>query len=198
MRNNLLAGSVAAILLCAPGIVAAQDKADQATKEDLKKTDPLPPATGRNLPEQAGTTEPSSKVKTSEDENVFANGVLAVPGAQTDVDTAPAKFSQRTTADDSLPIIGYRMKLLSPEQRQEILQGLTAPNAQALSPGSNEGYAVIGRGVPAGVGFQALTPVPADLATKFTELRGTGFMNSDGKVVIVDLDNNLVVGVLGG
>ena len=33
---------------------------------------------------------------------------------------------------------------------------------------------------------------------KFPGLRGTAFMRAGGKVLVVDLDNNLVVGVLEG
>jgi hypothetical protein len=89
----------------------AQGAPDAKTTQDLKKEDPLPPATGRNLSEQAGTTEPGSKVETSKDENVFVNGVLSVQGALADVDTAPSKFSERTAADDRLPIVGYRLSI---------------------------------------------------------------------------------------
>ena len=44
----------------------------------------------------------------------------------------------------------------------------------------------------------ALTAVPQTLTDKFTELRGTAFMRSAGKLVIVDPKNNVVVGVLEG
>jgi hypothetical protein len=54
------------------------------------------------------------------------------------------------------------------------------------------------REVPAGVALTALSPVPQALADKFTELRGTTFMRSAGKIVIVDPKNNLVVGLLEG
>lgn len=166
---------------------------DHGTKEELKKTDPVPPATAPRPSEQAGTTEPSSKAESAKDENVFRNGVLAVPGAPVDADTAPAKFSERSAADDQLPIIGYRMKLLSPEQGREIADRLSSSTR-----GAADGHAVVGREVPSQIAAQALTPVSTELSAKFAELRGTGFMKSDGKVVIVDLDNNLVVGVLGG
>lgn len=166
---------------------------DPSTKEELKKTDSVPPATAPRPSEQAGTTEPSSKVESSKDENVFRNGVLAVPGATVDVDTAPAKFSARSAADDRLPTIGYRMKLLSAEQSREIAERLSSSTRWAV-----DGHAVVGREVPSQVAAQAIAAVPAELSAKFAELRGTGFMKSDGKIVIVDLDNNLVVGVLGG
>jgi hypothetical protein len=175
----------------------AQGAPDAKTTQDLKKEDPLPPATGRNLSEQAGTTEPGSKVETSKDENVFVNGVLSVQGALADVDTAPSKFSERTAADDRLPIVGYRLRHLSVDQRREIARGLTVPRPNALSPSELGGFATIGRELPGPVAMQALTPVPSALAQKYPELKGAGYMSSDNKTIIVDLDNNLVIGVLG-
>jgi hypothetical protein len=38
--------------------------------------------------------------------------------------------------------------------------------------------------------------MPESLASKFPGLRGTGFMRTAGKVLVVDLDNSRVVGVL--
>ena len=45
--------------------------------------------------------------------------------------------------------------------------------------------------------MQALTPIPQSLAQKYPELKGAGYMSSDNKTIVVDLDNNLVIGVLG-
>jgi hypothetical protein len=39
-------------------------------------------------------------------------------------------------------------------------------------------------------------PVPDTVATKSTELRGAGYMGTAGKLVLVDLDNQLVIGEL--
>ena len=101
MNNRLSVVALAAICL-AVNPAWSQDAASGKAKNELKKEDSVPPATGRNLSEQAGTTEPSSKVKSGTDEDIFVNGVLTVPGAPTDVDTAPSKFSERTAADDRL------------------------------------------------------------------------------------------------
>src|SRR5262249_44360028 len=71
-------------------------------QEEIKKQDRVPPATAPHLTEQSGKTEPSAKVQgTSPQPNaVFVNGMLEVPGASKDMDTAPAKYSARTNADD--------------------------------------------------------------------------------------------------
>lgn len=174
-----------------------QDKSSdgQAIKE-IQKQDTVPPATGRTLPEQAGTTEPSSKVPTTNpNPNVFVNGVLSVPGAMTNVDTAPAKFSARTNADDQVPIAGYRLKHLTSEQRSEIVQALVS-HREAPAAGDNGAHATIGAEIPSSVAEAKLTPMPESLTDKFPGLKGTGFMRMAGKVLIVDLDDSRVVGVL--
>ena len=108
------------------GFGLAQDKGDPSKVEALQKQDTVPPVAGKNLSEQAGTTEPSSQVKgTSASADVFVNGVLAVPGAPTEVHTAPAKFSTRTAADDQLPTATYRLRHLTDDQRREIHQQLS-------------------------------------------------------------------------
>src|SRR5215470_10834818 len=105
------------------GVSLAQTPS-QARTEDIKKQDPVPPATDPKLSEQAGTTEPGAKVQATNPNQVFVNGVLAVPGASTDVDTAPAKHSARTDQDDQIPIAGYRLKKLDTQQLQQIAQEL--------------------------------------------------------------------------
>ena len=55
--------SLALALVGSIGFTLAQDKVDQSKAQELKKQDTVPPATGRNLPEQAGTQEPSSRCR---------------------------------------------------------------------------------------------------------------------------------------
>jgi hypothetical protein len=193
-----LATAIAISAIMAP--VLAQQPVDGKTKEELKKVDPVPPATAPKLSEQAGTTEPSAKVEgTNSNPNaVFENGVLTVPGALTDVDTAPAKHWARTNADDQIPIAGHRLKNITAEQLRHISQELLSQrNAPSTSPVEGN-FAVIGAEIPAPVAFEALIPVPDTLSTRFAELRGTAYLRSAGKIVIVDRDNNIVVGVLEG
>jgi len=197
MQSLVAALAISLTMLAGAGAVQAQAPAAQNT-EAIKKQDPVPPATEPKLSEQAGTTEPGAKVPaTNPDPNaVFVKGVLAVPGASTDVDTAPAKYWARTNADDQISIAGYRLKKLDAQQRQLIAQELASQRDAPTASPAGASYAVIGAEVPAGVALTALSPMPQGLADKFTELRGTTFMRSAGKIVIVDPKNNLVVGLL--
>jgi hypothetical protein len=198
MHKFLLALAIAMVIGTSDAPVVAQQPVDGKTKEELKKADPVPPATAPKASEQAGTTEPSAKVEgTSPDPNaVFQKGVLTVPGASTDVDTAPAKHWARTNADDQISIAGYRLKMLTADQLQQISRELNSQrDAPSTSPVDGD-FAVIGAEVPGPVAMQALSPVPDTLTSRFVELRGTAYMRSAGKIVIVDCDNNIVVGVL--
>ena len=110
-----------AALLGECGLASAQDKVDEKATQELKQVDPVPPATGKTLPEQAGTQEPSTKGKGHDSSTaVFVNGMLAVPGAATDSQTAPAKYSARNAEIDKLPTVAFRLRGLADAQKREI------------------------------------------------------------------------------
>lgn len=131
---------------------------------------------------------------------VFINGALAVPGAPTDGETVPSKYSSRNAASDRLPIAAFRLKSLTDDQRREIYERLTGGRQPlALSPGQAEApHAMVGAEIPADVALRDFTPMPAPLAASFPELRGTVFMRSEGKVLLIDPSNRIVIGVLPG
>src|SRR5258708_40156403 len=56
--------------------------------------------------------------------DVFVNGALAVPGAPTESDTVPAKFSAKNAADDELITVAYTFKTLTADQRRAIYPAL--------------------------------------------------------------------------
>jgi hypothetical protein len=132
--------------------------------------------------------------------HVLVNGALAVPGAPTDVDTIPSKYSARNAASDRLPTIAFRLESLTDDQRREIYEQLTGTRQPlALSPGQADGpYAVLGAEIPAELALDAVTPVPEALAARLPQLRGTAFMRSAGRVLLIDATNRTVIGVLPG
>ena len=178
--------------------VTAQQPVDGDKKAEIKKQDTVPPATSPR--EQIGTTDPSSAIpRTNADPNsVFVKGVLAVPGALTDVDTAPAKHWQRTDADDQIPIAGYRLKNLPPKAMGEIADQLKSQRAAPEASAAGGEYAVVGAEIPSGVAQESLVPIPESLSEAYPELRGTAYMRSAGKILIVVRNNSIVVGVLEG
>ena len=199
MPRLLLSTALALAVAGGAGYALAQGSVPQAQSDDLKKQDSVPPTTGKNAPEQAGTQEPSSKAPSAKNPDVLTDGALTARGSPADVDTVPGKFSARTAADDQLPIAAYRLKHLTQDQRNEIVQGLGSQSAAASGPGgSNDAYAIVGAEIPSTVALQGFTAMPEVLTGKFPSLRGTAFLRAAGKVLIVDLDNSLVVGVLEG
>jgi len=177
----------------------AQDKVDPSTTQELKKQDTVPPATSPKRSEQAGTQEPSSKVQgTSTIADVLVNGMLTAPGAPTDVQTTPAKFSARAAADDQLPIAAYRLRHLTDDQRREIYQQLSSETGAVFRPAAanDEDRPIVGALVSADVALNKLSPIPKALAAKFSELRDATFTGSAGGLLLVDPVNRLVIGVL--
>ena len=98
--------------------------------------------------------------------------------------------------DDQIPIAGYRLKHLTADERNEIIQGLGSQRDG--TPGSPRRTTmltpIVGAEIPSRIALQGLTAMPDALTAKFPGLRGTAFMRAGGKVLVVDLDNSLVVG----
>jgi hypothetical protein len=99
-----------------------------------------------------GKEEPSSHAETAkpQDSAALINGALAVPGAATDTDTIPAKFSEKNAADDRLITVAYTFKLLNPEQRSAIYQALKG------QPGGTAFKADIGTELPLAIELRAV------------------------------------------
>jgi hypothetical protein len=192
-----------------PGMQAAPDGSSKtivdppsnAQAADGTKTakDPVPPATDKSESTRAGTQEPSSKVQgTSKDENSsFEKGKLVAPGAPPDVDTAPAKYSARTNADDALPIAAYTLKHLTDDQRRQIFA--TAYNKEgAQKPATPvDADATVGAIVPTAIALGGLKPLPGAISASIPELRAVMFTTAGEKIVLINPRTRVVIGVLG-
>src|SRR5215813_13626325 len=88
---------------------------------------------------------------------VFVNGAFAVPGAPTNTDTVPAKFSAKNAADDELITIAYTFKTLTDDERRAVYQALKG------QPAGSAFNADIGTKMPPGI---ELRPVPEELAAR--------------------------------
>ena len=195
MRNVLAAVLIALVALLGEyGFASAQGKVDEQTTQELKKVDPVPPATGKTVPEQTGTQEPSTKGKGhASDASVFVDGRLAVPGAATDGETVPSKYSARNAALDKLPTAAFRLLGLADAQKREIHEQLHGGRGGlALSPA----HAMVGAEIPTDVAL-GLKPTPGTLTAKFPQLRGSSYLIEGPGVLLVDT-NNMVIGVLPG
>ena len=184
--------SLAAVLVCSVGPAFAQGGG-----ADLKKMDSVPPLGEGLKPQEGARQEPGSKVPGTEGHTgVFVNGTLSVPGAPTNVDSAPSKFSARTAADNKLSIADYRLKGLSAEQRSKT----TASSADNQRPGLQAIRAyrrwLVHRCLIMSWLGGGLKPLPAAVVDEVPELKGMAYATSAGKVVLVDATTRTVIGVV--
>jgi hypothetical protein len=122
--------------------------------------------------------------------NVLVNGALAVPGAP-ETDTVPAKFSPKSAADDALIIAAYTFKLLTPDQRRAIYQGLKdQPAAPALQVDTPQ--AEIGTELPFATDLRA---VPDAVVARVPQTKGYQYVVANNRVLLVSPQTRFVVGV---
>jgi hypothetical protein len=170
----------------------------QPAGTDKAAKDSVPPATDKSEASRAGTQEPSSKVEgTAKDQKAsFDKGTLTSPGAPKDVDTAPAKFSDRNTADDALPIAGYTLKHLTDDQRRAISTSLRSDKATQNAPAGGADFAIVGASVPTAIALSGLRPLPEGVVASIPEMRTVMFARSGDKLVLINPRTRVVIGVL--
>lgn len=169
-------------------------------KEDLKKQDTVPAVPERqSLPDQNATQEPSAKLPgTAQRAEILWNGALTAVGAPKDVDTVPSLYSERTAADDKLPTVAYTLRHLTSEQKSTLYRQLRGAgrSASAAAATTNDDFAVIGAEVPTVVALNAVEPLPADVTSRIPEMRGVAYIMSGNKLVLIDADSRIVIGIL--
>jgi hypothetical protein len=169
---------------------------EQQTGPNQTAKDTVPPATDKSESTRAGTQEPSAKAgeATQNDKGAFEKGVLTAPGALTDVDTAPAKFSARTAADDALPIAGYTLKHLSNDQRRAISEAVRNEGSAEATPDAD--FARVGSQVPLAIALTALKPLPDKVTGMLPEMSDVMFTMAAEKVVLINPRTRVVIGVI--
>jgi len=156
--------------------------AGQAPAADQNNS--VQPSTSK--PDQNAKQEPSAKTAapTAPGPEIFANGTLTVPGAPTDTETTPAKFSPRNDALDHLPTMA-RGPALSAAQRKLIVDtvkpGNGAPPRFAAPPATI---------LPLGADMQ---PWPQDVLGQIPDLRDTKYVSLSDKILVVLPNSRIVV-----
>jgi hypothetical protein len=118
MRPDLLwTGALALAFAGSVGLAAAQQQSPPADAQQRSQQE-----NAQQTPSgKTGKEEPSSHAQTQPQPNAaFVNGALAVPGAPTNTDTVPAKFSPKNAADDKLIITAYTFKTLTGDERRSM------------------------------------------------------------------------------
>jgi hypothetical protein len=158
----------------------------------LKKDDAVPPPTVPNQPEQAEKAATATKAPGGDGTAAaLSNGMLTAPGSPVDIDTAPAKFSARTAADDQLATVGYRLKHLAADQKASVYAEIAK-----LGPATNAQVpAAVGEEIPTDLALGGLRPVPDTVTARFPELGGLTFASLNGKLALIDPTMRIVVDV---
>src|SRR5262245_34686556 len=128
MRRSVSAGVAVTALLAGLGVALAQqppanDKLQQPQAEQAQKNAP------QTQSGQAGKEEPSSHLPTDKppENAVFFKGTLAVPGAASETETTPAKWSEQVAARDNIPTMARPLPL-NDEQKRRIYDTVSAAN----------------------------------------------------------------------
>jgi hypothetical protein len=202
MRDNAFSIIAGLAFFGLMGVAGAQVDSAQPSRNDPPPAasnqggkDTVPPATDPSLPTRGGKQEPSSKIEGTDASTVFVNGVLAVPGAQPDLQTAPAKFTERTNSADQLPIAAYALRHLTSEQTDTISRKLKeqlALTGQVEQPVD----AVVGSELSTDIALHGLQSVPEEVASKLPELRDLKVARAGSKILLVNPRLGLVLAVL--
>ncbi len=190
MRARLISVAVLSLALSG-GFAVAQNT---GATSDIKAQDSVPPGPSPSHPDQNAKQEPSSKIPgTNPEPEALANGALTAPGAPADIDTVPAKFSAQNAADDKLPISAYTLKQLSGEQRKAIFEAIRKSPSQPIPSGiANVGAAQVGTELSNVIALHAM---PEGLGAELSQLQPYKYVKAGEKVLVVEPNNMMVVGV---
>jgi len=132
---------------------------------------------------RAGAEEPGSHAPTQNDA-VFVNGALNVPGAPADSQTVPAKFSKRNDAIDQVPIMAMQVLAFSNEQKRSIIDAVHGANAPVQSTSAKPAEEL-----PIGITVQDWPAAASDPA--FAKMK---YVRAQDRILLVEPTNRVVIG----
>jgi len=132
---------------------------------------------------RAGAEEPGSHAP-SQDTAVFVNGALNVPGAPTDSQTVPAKFSKRNDAIDHVPVMAMQVLAFSDEQKRSIIDAVHGANAPVQSTSAKPAEEL-----PIGITMQDWPAAASDPA--FAKMK---YVRAQDRILLVEPTNRIVIG----
>jgi hypothetical protein len=189
MRRSLSTGVAVTALLAGLGVALAQQppagnsmqqpQAEQAQK-DWQRTE-----SGKS-----GKEEPSSHMPSDQpaENAVFVKGELAVPGAPTESETAPAKWSDEILARDKVPTMA-RPLVLNDEQKRRIYDVVSKENKPVASVAAHPANLL----PPAVEMFE----LPSDLTNAIPAVRDLKYVRLNDRVLLVQPPNKVVVEEIG-
>jgi hypothetical protein len=189
-RPLIVSAAVAALLLGSPAHAQNQQQpsGNQQQKSDgksLAQPEHQEEADGamNTKSGQAGKDEPGSHAP-SQDTAVFWNGKLNVPGAPTEGQTVPAKFSERNAKLDKLPVLGMRLPLTN-DQTRVLADGIKKDNVPVADIKRPE----LSTELPVAVELHDLPQ-----AVNLPSLQGLKYVRLADRIMLVQPGNRIVVG----
>ncbi len=132
---------------------------------------------------RAGAEEPGSHAPTQSDA-VFVNGALDVPGAATDSQTVPAKFSKRNDAIDHVPIMAMAVLAFSNDQKRSIIDAVHGANPPVQMTSAKPAEEL-----PIGITVQDWPAAASDPA--FAKMK---YVRAQDRILLVEPTNRIVIG----
>jgi hypothetical protein len=185
MRSSLHAGVAVTALLAGLGLALAQqppaNKSIQSPQPEQAQKDWQKTESGK-----AGKEEPSSHLPSDQpaENAVLVKGALAVPGAPTDGETVPAKWSEHNAALDKVPTMAMPLPLSDEQKRRiyDVVSGANKPIANVDAHPANF--------LPPSVELFELPPEVADIPG----VRDLKYVRLDDRILLVQPPNKVVVG----
>jgi hypothetical protein len=210
MNGTLRAGTAMLAVLAGLGFALAQ----QAPQSQPGQPSPQPPASSQEQQQTTGSGNPQSRSQTDRalqtesgragkqeggspvpavppgnknDTAVLIDGKLAAPGAPTDSQTVPSKYSARNAALDRVPIMTMPLPLSDDQKRliyDSVSEAPASPEADAVAPTHVLPSSVV------------LRQLPAKISQEIPAVRKLHYARFANKVLLVEASNRIVVGVI--
>jgi hypothetical protein len=186
MRRSLYTGVAVTALLASLGVVLAQQPPSGNGMQQPQAESAQKQWQGTESG-KAGKEEPSSHLPTDKppENAVFFHGTLAVPGAASETETTPSKWSEQVAARDKIPVMARPLPL-NDEQKRRIYDTVGSANKPIARVDAHPANFL----PPSMEVFE----LPPDLAKDIPAVRDLKYVRTDDRVLLVQPANKVVVG----
>ena len=199
---------ISAAILLASGLAAAPVRAEDVPNrpQDTAPAQGAPASAGNenqkadqalSKPSQSGNTEPSatnaaganqaSDGSASPPGPALVDGKLNVPGAPTDSQTVPAKFSARNDQLDNTPVMAMRLGLTD-EQKRKVVESVKSANEPVQTSNAKPADELAWTVKVHDLGAAASDPA----------LKNLKYVRTEDRILLIDPPRRVVVGEVKG
>ena len=201
MRTSVRLGVLALALLGSTGFAAAQDPGRNVGQNPAAQTPSgaTPPTNGRALTDpatQGHNAGPWETTGSAKDGGPAAsnNGAPLEPGGPPGAtgQTMPSTRSSQNAAEDKRIIVSHTLNL-GDEQKQKIAQLMSAQMSASTSGSGSSESLTVGNTLPASV---TMLDFPASVNEQMPEMQKYKYVQMPDKLLIVEPNNRVVVGIV--